>query len=57
MSNKTNTDLKVKMIRRGLTFNAWAKARGYKPDTVYRAVRGERKGPTSVKILKELQDA
>lgn len=44
------------LISRGETLNQWAKANGYCPGTVYRAVNGDRKGPKSEEILKKLSE-
>ena len=46
--------IRSKLVRRGTSLRAWARANGHSPFTVYAAVNGLRAGKKSKQILEQL---
>ena len=45
---------KARLVRNGISLRRWALDRGYSVGSVYKAARGHRLGPKSLKIREEL---
>ncbi|QBG47839.1 hypothetical protein EGM51_10705 [Verrucomicrobia bacterium S94] len=59
--SKTKTDLKLsppeyrgELIKRGMTVSGWARKHGYRPTTVFEAIKGNRHGKISKQIINKI---
>ncbi len=48
-------DVRMKLLARSQTLSGWARTHGLQRTTVFRAVKGQRHGPSAKKIIKMLQ--
>jgi len=58
MGNKktrTAAEIRGELIKRGYTVSSWARANGYRPSTVFEAIRGNRHGIISTEIRSKLE--
>lgn len=53
--NKNYQATRAALIKKGFTIASWARRHGFKPSTVYDAVRGRRSGIVAVKIVNSLE--